>query len=66
MGRGRPAPSERITIGIVGLGSRGFNLLDEFWDAETTTLNLDPEDEIVQGCVITRDGGIVNETIKNL
>ena len=26
----RPAPSERITIGIIGLGSRGFNLLDEF------------------------------------
>ena len=26
----RPAPSERITLGIVGLGSRGFNLLDEF------------------------------------
>ncbi len=27
---GRPAPSERITLGIVGLGSRGFNLLDAF------------------------------------
>jgi predicted dehydrogenase len=24
-----PAPSERITIGIIGLGSRGFNLIDE-------------------------------------
>ena len=43
-----------------------FNLLDEFWDAETKTLNLDPEDDIVQNCVITRDGEIVNETIKNL
>ncbi|MDA1077377.1 MAG: NAD(P)(+) transhydrogenase (Re/Si-specific) subunit alpha, partial [Proteobacteria bacterium] len=43
-----------------------FNLLDEFWDSETRTLNLDPEDEIVKGCVITRDGQIVNETIKNL
>jgi len=27
---GRPAPSERITLGIVGLGSRGFNLIDAF------------------------------------
>jgi predicted dehydrogenase len=26
----RPQPSDRITIGIVGLGSRGFNLLDDF------------------------------------
>ena len=43
-----------------------YNLLDEFWDAENKTLNLDPEDEIIQSCVITRDGGIVNETIKNL
>jgi len=43
-----------------------FNLLDEFWDKETKTLNLDPEDDIVQNCVITRDGEIVNETIKNL
>ncbi|MDG2076673.1 MAG: Re/Si-specific NAD(P)(+) transhydrogenase subunit alpha [Arenicellales bacterium] len=43
-----------------------FNLLDEFWDAEAKMLNLDPEDDIVQNCVITRDGAVVNETIKNI
>jgi len=43
-----------------------FNLLDEFWNKETGKLELDPEDEIVRSCVITRDGAIVNETIKNL
>jgi NAD(P) transhydrogenase subunit alpha len=43
-----------------------FNLVTEFWDAEEKVLNLDPEDEIIQACVITRDGAIVNETIKNL
>jgi len=43
-----------------------FNLLDEFWDSEHKTLNLDEEDDIVQACVITRAGEIVNETIKNL
>ena len=43
-----------------------FNLVDEFWDAESKTLNLDPEDEIVQNCVITRDGSVVNDTIKNI
>ena len=26
----RPAPSDRITVGIIGLGSRGFNLIDSF------------------------------------
>ena len=43
-----------------------FNLITEYWDEETKTFNLDPEDDIVQGCVITRDGKIVNEAILNL
>jgi proton-translocating NAD(P)+ transhydrogenase subunit alpha len=42
------------------------NLLSEFWDPDSKTLNLDPADEIVKACVITRDGEIVNETIKKL
>ena len=43
-----------------------LNLVTEFWDSEAKTLNLDPEDEIIQACVITRDGTVVNETIKNI
>jgi NAD(P) transhydrogenase subunit alpha len=43
-----------------------FNLINHFWDEEAASLTLDPEDEIVQSSVITRDGAIVNETIKNL
>jgi NAD(P) transhydrogenase subunit alpha len=43
-----------------------FNLIDHFWDDEEKILELDPEDEIVVSSVITRDGAIVNETIKNL
>ena len=43
-----------------------FNLLDEFWDAKEKRLDLDPEDDIIKACVITRDGEIVNETIKKL
>ncbi|MEJ2132620.1 MAG: NAD(P)(+) transhydrogenase (Re/Si-specific) subunit alpha, partial [Gammaproteobacteria bacterium] len=42
------------------------NLLGDYWDEEKKTLDLDPEDEIVRGCLITREGEIVNETIKNL
>lgn len=43
-----------------------FNLVSEYWDEESKTFNLDLEDDILQGCVITHDGAIVNETIKNL
>ncbi|HCD28498.1 MAG TPA: NAD(P)(+) transhydrogenase (Re/Si-specific) subunit alpha, partial [Gammaproteobacteria bacterium] len=43
-----------------------FNLLQEFWNDEDKTLALDPEDDIVSQCVITRDGAIVNDTIKNV
>ena len=43
-----------------------LNLVMEFWDSEENTLNLDPQDEIIQACVITRDGAVVNETIKNI
>jgi NAD(P) transhydrogenase subunit alpha len=42
-----------------------FNLVDEFWNAETKTFDLDFENEIAVGCVITNDGDVVNETIKN-
>ena len=38
----------------------------EYWDEENKTWNLDLEDDILQGCVITHDGAVVNETIKNI
>ena len=41
------------------------NLLQEFWDAEAGALNLDPEDEIAAGCVLTRGGEIVHSAIKD-
>jgi len=43
-----------------------FNLVTEFWDEENKTFNLDLGDDILQGCVITHEGVIVNEAIKNL
>ena len=42
------------------------NLLQEFWDAEAGALNLDPDDEIAAGCVLTRGGAIVHSAIKDL
>jgi NAD(P) transhydrogenase subunit alpha len=38
-------------------------LVDEFWDAEQKRFVLDVEDEIIQGCVITHKGEVVNQMI---
>ncbi|GAB3378856.1 Re/Si-specific NAD(P)(+) transhydrogenase subunit alpha [Spongiibacter taiwanensis] len=43
-----------------------FNLVDEGWDGEKKAMVIDFENDILQGCVITHGGEIVNETIKNL
>ena len=42
------------------------NLIEEFWHKDEKRLALNFEDDIVQGCVITHEGMIVNQTIKNL
>ncbi len=42
-----------------------YNLVDEFWNADRKRFELDFEDEIIKGCVITHAGEIVNEMIKN-
>jgi len=41
-----------------------FNLVEEFWNKEEKRFELDFEDEIVKGCVITHQGEIVNEMIR--
>ncbi len=40
------------------------NLLLEYWNKESKQFDLDMEDEIIKGCVITHDGALVNEMIK--
>ena len=42
------------------------HFIDEFWNADAGAFRLDPDDEILAGCMLTRDGAIINETIKNL
>ena len=42
------------------------NLVLEYWNKETKQFDLDLEDEIIQGCVITHGGALINETIKNI
>ena len=42
------------------------NLLQEFWNEESGALELDPEDDIVMSCVITRSGKVVNEALQSI
>ncbi|PDH36225.1 MAG: NAD(P)(+) transhydrogenase (Re/Si-specific) subunit alpha [OM182 bacterium MED-G24] len=59
-------PAKVATDASQMYSSNLFNLVTEYWDEESKTLNLDPEDDIIAGCLITHDGEVVNETIKNL
>ncbi|EED32185.1 NAD(P) transhydrogenase, alpha subunit [gamma proteobacterium NOR5-3] len=43
-----------------------FNLVEDTWDKETGEFVLNMENDILPGCVITHDGVVVNETIKNI
>jgi NAD(P) transhydrogenase subunit alpha len=40
------------------------NLIEEYWNEETRSFNLDLEDEIIAGSLITHNHGIVNEKLK--
>lgn len=42
------------------------NLVMEFWDKEKKSFELDVEDEIIKGCLITRDGQVWNERLKEI
>ncbi|GEA09902.1 NAD(P) transhydrogenase subunit alpha [Alteromonas sp. KUL49] len=42
-----------------------YNLVDEFYDAESSAFGLDLEDDILSGCVITHDGAITSDMLTN-
>ena len=45
-------------------GSNIFNMIEEYWDAESKEFNFDLSDEILKGCVITNDGEVINSMVK--
>jgi NAD(P) transhydrogenase subunit alpha len=54
----------RVTVHASQMFSSNlYNLVEEFWNAEEKRFDLNFEDEIVKGCVITHHGEIVNEMI---
>ena len=42
------------------------NFVEEFWNKDSKRLELDPEDEIVRGCLLTRGGEICHTGIKEV
>lgn len=40
------------------------NFTEHFWDADTQTLVLNPDDEIIQGCLLTDNGEIIHPQFK--
>jgi NAD(P) transhydrogenase subunit alpha len=40
------------------------NLVEEFWNKETKQFDLNLDDEIIKGCLVTHDGAIVSEMLK--
>ena len=40
-------------------------MIEEYWDSENKTFNFDLTDEILKGCVVTHQGEIVNEMVKD-
>lgn len=40
------------------------NLIEEYWDKETSSFKLNLEDEIIKGCLITHQGNIINTSVK--
>ena len=42
------------------------NLLEEYWDKDSQTFKINLEDEIIKGALITHQGQVVNEMVKNI
>ncbi len=54
----------RVTVHASQMFSSNlYNLVEEFWNVEKKRFELNFDDEIVKGCVITHQGKIVNEMI---
>jgi NAD(P) transhydrogenase subunit alpha len=62
---GYPNLAGRVPLAASQMYSSNIgNFVEEFWNAESGALELDPSDEIIAGCLVTADGKIVNEKIQ--
>jgi NAD(P) transhydrogenase subunit alpha len=62
---GYPELQRRVPLAASQMFSSNlYNFVEHFWDKEAKRFELKRDDEILQGCLITHDGAIVNETIR--
>jgi len=62
---GYPELQRRVPLAASQMFSSNlYNLVEHFWDKEAKRFELKRDDEIIEGCLITHDGEIVNDTIR--
>ncbi|MEJ2701464.1 MAG: hypothetical protein P8Z79_03380, partial [Sedimentisphaerales bacterium] len=62
---GWPALERRVPLTASQLFSNNlYSFVSHFWDKEAGHFVLNRDDEIIQGCLITHQGEIVNPTVK--
>lgn len=47
------------------LASNFYNFIEHFWDAEAGDFRYDLDDEILKGCLLTRNGAIIHDKFKS-
>ncbi|MDT8300154.1 MAG: NAD(P) transhydrogenase subunit alpha [Sedimentisphaerales bacterium] len=62
---GRPELQRMVPVPASQMFSSNlYNFMEHFWDKETKKFTLNRDDEIIQGCLITHEGEVVNPVIK--
>jgi NAD(P) transhydrogenase subunit alpha len=62
---GLPELQRRVPLAASRMFSSNlFNFVSHFWDKETGRFVLKTDDQIIQGCLITHEGRIVNTAVK--
>ena len=57
-------PGEVALDASLVYGNNLFNLMEEYWNAESKEFTFDIKDEILSGCVVTHNGEVVNKLLK--
>jgi len=62
---GWPELQRKVPVSVSKMfSSNMYNFLEHFWDEQAKRFMLNRDDEIIQGCLITHEGEIVNSITK--
>ena len=62
----RNIPGRLATSASQMFANNLYNFVDEFWDDEGKSFNLNRDDEIISGSLVTHGGEMVNEMVKSI